>query len=69
MPVTEDPEAAVAGSSAKPACLLNSLRCVAVAGPAASLHRVDARELFEADLARRGLRHAADPRPSGRGAG
>jgi hypothetical protein len=27
---------------------------------AASLHRVDARELFEAELARRGLRHGAD---------
>src|SRR5258707_3945743 len=32
---------------------------------AASLHRVDPRELFEAELARRGLRHAADVR-SGR---
>ena len=32
---------------------------------AASLHRVDPQELFEAELARRGLRHAADVR-SGR---
>src|SRR5258708_32385777 len=32
---------------------------------AASLHRVDPQELFEAELARRGLQHAADVR-SGR---
>src|SRR5260370_42120503 len=32
---------------------------------AASLHRVDPQELFEAELARRGLRHAADVRSGG----